>query len=120
MERIPFSQHIQYLERGALEADLTERLAELVMNVTQTHKRGSLTLKLDLRYDSGSSSIEILSDVKTKNPEPTRRKSILFPTTMGELVRDDPEQQPLFGGPRDTRPQAQTEDEQENRDNGTE
>lgn len=117
MDRIPFSQHIQYLERGALEADLTEKLAELVMAVTQTQKRGALTLTLDLRYDHASSSIEILTDVKTKVPVPNRRKSILFPTVAGELVRDDPEQQPLFGGPRDT---AEPVNQQENRDNGTE
>lgn len=102
MDRIPFSQQVAYLEKGALDADATEALAEVVMAVKATGKKGSMTVKLDLRFDEAANAMEILSKVTTDVPQPNRRKTILFPNNAGELVRDDPDQQPLFGRNRDT------------------
>lgn len=99
MDRIPFSQQLAYLERGALDVETTELLAELVIAVTATGKPGKLTLTIDLKHDARMNCMEITGSVKAKIPEPARRRTFMFPTGAGELLRDDPEQQKLFSGP---------------------
>ena len=46
MDNTPISQLIAYLNKGMLEAELTEELNELVKAVRDTHRAGELTLKL--------------------------------------------------------------------------
>lgn len=110
MDRVPFSQQIAYLERGALDAEATELLAQLVMAVTATGKAGKLTVTLDLKYDQRNKAMEIACAAKAKLPAPDRRRTFMFPNHAGELLRDDPEQQPLFTGPAAVpAPEAKTE-----------
>ncbi|HEJ7994959.1 TPA: hypothetical protein SMI16_000365 [Serratia liquefaciens] len=39
----PFSQQLAYINRGALDAELTEALAEVIKQVRETGKKGVMT-----------------------------------------------------------------------------
>lgn len=99
MDRTPLSQQLAFLERGALDAEATELLAQVVMAVKSTGKAGKLTVTLDLKYDQRMNCMEISASAKAKVPQPDRRRTFMFPNNTGELLRDDPEQQKLFGPP---------------------
>lgn len=99
MDRIPFSQHLAYLERGVFDAECTEALAELVMAVKATGKPGKITVTLDLKFDSKMNCMDIAPTVKAKVPQLDRRRTFMFPNNAGELLRDDPEQEELFRRP---------------------
>lgn len=111
MDRTPFSQQLAFLERGALDVEATDLLADLVMAVKATGKPGKLTITLDLKYDQRMNCMEIAATAKAKAPQPDRRRTFLFPNNAGELLRDDPEQQPLFTGPAAVPAEQSTERE---------
>lgn len=97
---VPFSQHLAYLERGALDAVATEKLRELVAAVMATGKKGSLTLKLELSKDNNTDTVvRVRGEVSTKIPAFDRPNSYLFGTFDGDLLRNDPEQGRLSLGP---------------------
>ncbi len=93
MSRTPFSQQIAYWERGHLDADATEMLAELVQQVRQTRRKGTLTLTVTVSMQGNTETVlSIATDVAAKPPKVGRRESIMFTNPQGDLLRDDPEQ----------------------------
>lgn len=43
----PFSQQLAYINKGTLDAELTEALAEVIKAVRETGKKGAVTLTLN-------------------------------------------------------------------------
>lgn len=95
-EVTPFTQTLNFLERGCLNAELTEELAELVKAVRETGRKGTVTLKINVALMKGSEdTVNISADVNTSKPRSDRAQTIMFSTYDGDLLRDDPHQASL-------------------------
>lgn len=106
---VPFSQHLAYLERGALDAVATEKLRELVAAIMATGKKGTLTLKLEVSKDNNTDTVvRVCGAISTKVPEFDRANTYLFGTHDGGLLRNDPEQGRLPLGPIEVRSNPNT------------
>lgn len=93
-EVAPFSNLLG--ARPVLHSKLNERLADLVHAVTDTGKKGTLTLTLTVAPFEGSTDTLVVSDrVRTQRPEIETKPSILFPTPDGGLTKQDPTQPEL-------------------------
>lgn len=98
MDQTPFSEQLKHLAKGTLDAELTETLAELVRDINLHGKKGSLTLKLDLKPEVAGGEVRviaILPSVSVTVPQPQRIASHLWPTFDGDLLRQDPDQPEL-------------------------
>ena len=107
MDQTPFSQQIAHLAKGTLDAELTEELTELVKQINENHKGGTITLTLKLKptiVGQDVAYIQIDADIAVKHPKPQRLASHLFPTYDGDLLRQDPDQRELDLKSIDTAP----------------
>ena len=81
-----------------LGEEATDALNDLVHAVTETGKAGQITLSIKMKPIGGKAGqIELDTDVKTKLPQPTRGKALLFATPDNNLQRENPRQQTLDG-----------------------
>ena len=69
----------------------SEKLAELVNAITNTGKAGSLTMKIELK-PSTAGALAVRGDVKIKKPQRLPREALLWATSDGNLMADDPRQ----------------------------
>jgi len=92
MNTTPFNQQLVYLNKGTLNEELTEVLAEVVKAVRETGKTGSLTLTLKVAMFSKANEdvVKISPVVASKVPEGERAETIMYSTADGDLLRDDP------------------------------
>ncbi|MEC5321197.1 hypothetical protein VSX61_20030 [Brenneria populi subsp. brevivirga] len=92
--KTPFSQQIAYINKGTLDAELTEALADVIKAVRETRKKGSVTLTLNLAMlDSRTeNTLKITPDIKFSIPKLEMADTIMFSTADGDLLRDDPDQ----------------------------
>ena len=97
MDNTPFSQHIAYLGKGMLEAELTEELSELIRAVRDTGRAGELTLKLNVKMHSArdENTVIITPSVSNRKPKFDLAPAIMFSTAGGDLLRNDPDQPEL-------------------------
>jgi len=97
MDNTPFAQQIAYLNRGMLDEELTEAMAEVVKSVRETKKQGTLTLtlKVSLLNTSSEDAVKITPNIKASIPELPRPETIMWSTADGDLLRNDPVQQQL-------------------------
>lgn len=93
----PFSQQLAFMQQGCLDADMAERLANVVKAVVETGKQGSvsLQLKVAVRRTKSGEQIQITPVASHKAPESPLGDTIMFPTADGDLLRDDPNQRNL-------------------------
>lgn len=91
----PFADFIRETARGRAHDELTDGLRELVGRVSETGKKGSLTLTLNLA-EGGDGQIVVDHKVTTKLPEFTRPATIFYVDEGNNLVRNDPRQGELF------------------------
>lgn len=92
----PFSQTLAYLEKGCLDAELTEQLAEVIKGVRDTGKQGTVTLQLKVSLMKGTEdTVTVQSTVNNKVPQLDRAQTIMWSTYDGDLIRNDPHQQSL-------------------------
>lgn len=88
------------LERGALAADLSEAVTDVVKAVTALGKAGTVTLKLTIAPTDTqhvTDALTIQAEIVPKPPVPPRRASIVFTDDDGRLGRNpskDPEMFP--------------------------
>lgn len=94
-----------------LGEELADALNDMVHASTETGKLSELTLKIKLKPMGGNSGqVEMDTDVKTKLPQPTKGKTIMFATPHNNLQRENPKQQTLDGlRTADQEAHAQTE-----------
>lgn len=90
----PFSQQIAYINKGTLDAELTETLAMIIQAVRETRKKGSVTLTLncEMLNSRTEDTIKVTPDVKFSRPKLELADTIMFSTADGDLLRDDPDQ----------------------------
>lgn len=83
-----------YLNKGTLNDELTEVLADVVKAVRETGKAGSLTLtlKVSMFNKADENIVKISPSVSSKIPEGERAETIMWSTADGDLLRNDPHQ----------------------------
>jgi len=90
----PFSQQLAYINRGTLDEELTEALAEVIKAVRETGKKGAVTLTLNCQMlnTRDENTMKVTPKVSRTVPELDRADTIMFATADGDLLRDDPAQ----------------------------
>jgi len=89
----PFGLYLKTTNRGRTEADLSDKMHELIEQVLETGKKGTLTLTVTVDADDADARRLILTEkVVSKLPQPDPRKSIFFADDTGNLTRNDPSQ----------------------------
>ncbi|MHB0992646.1 MAG: hypothetical protein ACYC0M_15415 [Burkholderiales bacterium] len=68
-----------------------EKLAELVNAINDTGKAGSLSIKIDLK-PSTAGALAVRGNVTIKKPARMPREALLWPTSDGNLLSEDPKQ----------------------------
>ena len=93
----PFSQQLAYINKGTLDAELTEALAEVIKAVRETGKKGALTLTLNcsMLNTRDENTMKVTPKVTRNIPELDRADTIMFSNADGDLLRDDPAQTQL-------------------------
>ena len=92
----PFASWLCEQAAGKTEAELTDGLRDLVHRVTETGKKGSITLVVNVEPMKGDASMLVVSDeIKLKLPEHDRKASIFWEKD-GQLLRNDPNQRSIF------------------------
>lgn len=91
----PFAAFLHEQRNGALHADLSDGLNELLAAVREHGKPGSLTLTIKVKPASSGAAdtVIVADDLKIKAPEGDRGASIFFLTDHNNLSRTDPRQQ---------------------------
>jgi len=92
----PFAAYLQETNRGRTHADLSKQFHELIGEVLDTGKPGSLKLEIKVSADDAEGRrLVVVETVTSKLPQPDPRKSIFFADDDGNLTRNDPNQLPL-------------------------
>lgn len=95
-EGTDFAVTLYALNKGRTHAELTELLREISKAVVKTSKPGKLQLTLSFKPQKGTDAMFVTADVKASKPKFDPAPSIFWATETGDLVRNDPTQQPLF------------------------
>jgi hypothetical protein len=92
--RKTFASFVIEQRNGALHAEASEVLAELVKAVQDHNKAGSVTIKITVKPGSkGTNTLVVSDDVTIKAPTGDRPAALFFPDEHGNLHRSDPRQQ---------------------------
>lgn len=99
-----FSAFIATIDGGRLHGELSSELEDLVATMQNVaagnvQTKGSLSIKLDLKYDPKSGMFEIGGDFKITSPKEPRGRSVFWATSQNVLTLDNPRQRQMF--PRD-------------------
>lgn len=89
-----FLDTLRRLNAGNTLDEAAEALAKLVQTVDSTGKPGSITLTIALRKPTAG-AIAIKGKVQTKLPSTPEPESLMFATTDGTLLVEDPSQRKL-------------------------
>jgi hypothetical protein len=94
-----FSEVIQEARSGAVDGDLSEKLAEIVRAVREHGGKGALTLKVAVsQNDAGSVKLDF--GITTKTPQPALGTALMFADDSGNLTRNDTRQLQMFADGR--------------------
>ena len=85
---------LRQLEGGVFVITASEELASLVKAVDETGKPGKLTIELAIKRAS-STALSVTPKVSVKKPQDHAIDTLLFPTTEGHLLTEDPHQRKL-------------------------
>lgn len=109
--RLAFDEWVRDHARGTLNGELTMALADVVQQVTELDKSGTLTVKLSVTPMGpggrvGARTVLITSDITARPPKAAGESSIFYVGEEGGLFRDDPYNVRLPGAavPADTEP----------------
>jgi hypothetical protein len=93
----PIVDTLRELRHGAMLDEASEQMAEVVKRVAETGKAGALLIKLTVKPAGRGAvrTVVIEDDVGTKLPEPDKEVTVFFPTSDGNLSRQDPAQMNL-------------------------
>lgn len=97
---------IGLLDRGEVKEEFskqtTDTLAALKESLGGRKKgkaKGSVTLTLNFEVEGSSVSVD--ADIRSKRPHPVFGSSMFFVLDDGTLSTEHPQQEEMFGGPRD-------------------
>lgn len=97
-ERKPFAQFLQEARRGGLHTELSDTLAELVLAVQDTGKKGTIKLTLSVEQSKDDESIVVVNDdISVSVPKHTTKPTLFWPDQLGNLQRRDPRQAEIPG-----------------------
>lgn len=104
----PITDILRDWRKGRVVDDLTDALAEVVKAVDATEKAGALTIKITVKPGKGGGWEKGLAiAIGTTIPRKDSPDGVFFSNADGDLVRDDPDQRPLFADTeRPERPHA--------------
>lgn len=89
-----FSDVLRDLRGGMAADEATDALARVVRMVEETGKPGELTIKLTVRRAS-KAALTIRDLITTKLPKEDGNETLMFASTEGSLLREDPRQAKL-------------------------
>lgn len=89
-----FREILAEINNGGLLAQLGEKMAYLVKEVTSVEKGGTLTIKLSVK-PNGDRTVFLDADVTVKAPNAPIETSVFFHKENGDLTRRDPDQDQL-------------------------
>jgi hypothetical protein len=93
-----FSEVVSEARSGAIDHDLSEKLAEIVRAVREHGGKGNITLKVAIaQNDAGSVKLDF--NISTKRPEPALGTALMFADDSGNLTRNDTRQLSMFRDP---------------------
>lgn len=95
MDKYGLTEVLKNLEKGAALEKMDRELMELVMAVQENHKKGKLTITLDVcPIESGQ--VFIIPESTVKKPKAPKVNTLFFVGREGELSRNDIRQMDLF------------------------
>ncbi len=89
-EERDFSQFLAEFAHGSVNKTATDKLREVVAACTETGRKGSVTLKIDISSDGKLA--EVRAHITCKKPEAALPGGVFFTTEEGELRDEDPRQ----------------------------
>lgn len=105
----PITDILREMRKGRIVDDATEALGEVVKAVDATNKPGSVTIKITVKPSKDGGWEKTLSAAIAQTvPRQDLPDAVFFSNADGNLVREDPDQRPLFGDADDRaeRPKA--------------
>lgn len=92
----PFLDFLREHRGGATHGELTDALAELVRQVGEQGRGGTLTLTISLKPAGRDAGVlEVGAEVRSKAPKSAPGVAIFYATPEHALVRQDPRQEAL-------------------------
>lgn len=83
--------------RPKTDIELAEKLSQLIEDVKITGKKGSLTVKFEVKpVDGGGQAVIVNDAISIRAPEKNREGSMAFIGEGNRLQRTDPSAMPLF------------------------
>lgn len=82
----PFAQFVQEQRRGLLHAELSDALADVVAAVMKHGKKGSLTVKFEIKPE-GDDAVSVSDKYDAKAPTPPAKASLFFADEAGQISR---------------------------------
>lgn len=93
----PFTDIMRDYRRGKAVEQITAALNELVISVDQTHKAGTLTIKITVKPEADGGNQKTMGiAMDLKKPMPSIPDAVFFSDAHGDLHRSDPNQQEMF------------------------
>lgn len=93
----PFTDILRDYRKGKAVDQITTALSELVRAVDETHKGGTLSIKITVKPEADGGNQKTMSiAVDMKKPLPSIPDAIFFSDDEGDLHRSDPNQQEMF------------------------
>lgn len=93
----PIADVLREINAGEFYDEASDALGELVAAVVEARAGGSLTLKISVK-PNGENSVKVAAEHVSKLPKMPRGESLFFVQGTGDLVRNDPRQEEMFGG----------------------
>jgi hypothetical protein len=90
-----FVQYLYEIDEGRLVGELTQEMRDLVTEVRDQQKPGTLTLTLKVEPTKAVNTLIITDQISVKPPKHTPGASIFYPDEEGYLHRKDPMQPEL-------------------------
>lgn len=85
-----FAEFLAEFGKGATNRVASQRMREIVKACTETGRKGSITIKLEVGAVGGVA--ELRAKISVTKPEPALPGGVYFATEDGALVEEDPRQ----------------------------
>ena len=86
----PFADVLRDVGKGSVVDEAAVMLADLVLAVRDTEKKGRLVLTVDVVFIKGSGQLGVSATAVSRPPKGNPVTAIFFADDTGNLVRDDP------------------------------
>lgn len=90
-----FTDVIREIAGGTLVDEATTALNNVVSAVSETGKGGQIVLKIAIKPNARSGTMNVSHDITTKIPQGDKVTSVMWPTPEGDLLASDPRQKSL-------------------------